>query len=467
MKQYFNTGGVNTYVNPLLNDGALIHSVNMDSYPYGAKTKRPGYVTFLGTADGAQVNSLFAFNRNDGTTLHLYRASGSSLYHSVQGTGAWTLSGNGTISNGGHVGHAILDNTLIVGDGVGSTRHTTNGTAFTNTTLAPVAPEFEQYQNRIYAIGTSSDAFYSTTNDATNWNTSGTSDSSSLKIPGAGKLSKVFKAQDKVIFTKNTGLMYKWDGYSLIDMSTKLGPSSPYSVAQSEDYWFFANQLGDFGYGGGKPQLLSNAVQRQFYNHSGSAVAAATFKTMPGVVHKYDRMLALGTTTDDFTGREITNNILKYDFQKNEYLNYSFADNPTAFLSFIDGDAKQRLIFGDANGQCYEVSGTATTDNGDPIFSEMVFVFTYGAPEYPKKWNWWRGVFNPGCQAKVQIACSNTYTYQHLRWFDLGDVTDGIAEFRFPSGSTSRLVFVRIYEGSKDAPWTFYGQMMDATIEKK
>ena len=154
-------------------DGALIHSVNMVSFPYGAKTKRTGYSTFLGTPDASTVNSLLDYHQNDGSTFYLYRASGSALYYSLQGTGAWTLSGNGTISNGAHFGGAILDNTFIGGDGVGSTRHTTSGTSFTNTTLAPISEFFEQYQNRIYASGTAGDCFYSTTNDATNWNTSG------------------------------------------------------------------------------------------------------------------------------------------------------------------------------------------------------------------------------------------------------------------------------------------------------
>src|SRR5258706_16404146 len=89
-QQYFNIGGVQTYTNPLPQDGQLIHAVNVVSFPYGAKTKRSGYSTFLGTADGSQVNSLIDYHQQDGTTFNLMRASGSSLYSSQQGTGAWT-----------------------------------------------------------------------------------------------------------------------------------------------------------------------------------------------------------------------------------------------------------------------------------------------------------------------------------------------------------------------------------------
>ena len=467
-QQYFNLGGVNTYINPLLNDGALIHSVNMESSPFGAKTKRNGYTSFLGTPDTAQINSLFSFNKNDGTTQYLYRKSGTLIYSSYQGTGAWTLTGNGTVDASSYVGNAVLNNTLIIGDGVGSTRYTTSGTAFVNGTLAPVAPFLEEYQGRIYAAGTSSTLFYSTSNDATNWNTSGTSDSSSLQIPGAGKLARIFKAQDKLIATKNSGIMNKWDGYARIDMSTNYGPSSPYSVARTEDYWFFANQYGIFGQGGGKPQLISNPIQRQIYNAAGVGIAGSVFPTLQAECHKYDYLLAVGSVTDDFVGRTISNAIIKYDYQKNEFLNYSFAHNPTALHSYTDVNNERQLIFGDASGQCYKISGTATTDNGSAIASEMIFVYHYGAIEYEKKWNFYRGIFNPGCQARVQIACVNTYQdVDTLPWRDLGDCTRGVCEYRFPQGSKSNLLYVRITESSKNAKYTYYGCALDAAIDVK
>ena len=148
--QNYNLGGLNLFLNPLLKkDGEAIRAVNVQSSSFGAKTKRTGYSTFLGTADGSAVNSLFSWTQDDGS-LFLYRASGAGLYHSVEGTGEWTMSGAGTITAGSAVGHAVSANVLIVGDGKGSTRHSTNGTSFTNTTLAPVASQFTQYQGRIY-----------------------------------------------------------------------------------------------------------------------------------------------------------------------------------------------------------------------------------------------------------------------------------------------------------------------------
>ncbi len=462
---YYDLRGINTYQNPLETDGGIIHAVNVVSFPYGAKQKRYGYSATLGTADGQQVNSLFSFGNigNNAGSMNLYRASGSALYHSIGGTGAWTLSGNGTITNGNHVGNAVLDNTMIVGDGAGSTRYTTNGTSFTNASLAPVAEFFEQYQNRIYAAGTASDLFYSTTNDATNWNTSGTSDSNSFKVPGEGKLGKIFKVADKLVSTKTLGQMHKWDGYSLIDMTTRYGPSSPYSVAENEGFRFFINQFGHYGFGGALPQLLSNAIQRQFYNNTNSGVSNNTdVKTAPAVCHVYDYLASVGTITDDFTSRTIPNAIIKYDYQKNEYLNWSFANKPTAWHSFRYTDGNQYLWFGDANGQVYTVDPTVYTDNGTAIEAEIVTVHHHKMPHVEKQWRWIRLFFNPGCQAKVQIACSNSYTYQNLVWQEIGDCTDGFCEFRFPAGARSRFLFVRVYESSKTSRFIYYGCQISA-----
>lgn len=461
---FYQTSGINTYVNPLLQDGGMIHAVNVVSFPYGAKTKRTGYSAFLGTPDASQVTSLLDFHRNDGTTFNLFRASGTSLYYSLQGTADWALAGSVPIANGAHFGYAILDNVLIGGDGINTTKYTTDGTTFATVPLAPISEFFEQYQNRIYAMGTASTLFYSTTNDGTNWSTSGTSDSSSFTIPGAGRGGKIFKSADKLIATKNSGLMYKWDGYSLIDMATRYGPSSPYSVAETEDYRFFINQLGHYGYNGSKPQLLSNAIQRQFYNAANTGIAGTQFPTIPAICHKYDYFASVGTITDDFTSRTIPNAIIKYDYQKNEYLNWSLANNPTSYLSYKDNNQNQQLIFGDASGQCYQFDNT-TTDNGTAIEAEMIFVYFMKVPGFSKKWNWWRGFFNPGCEAKVQIACSDVYSYQNLRWFDLGDVNNGTKEFRFPPNSVSKLLFVRIYEASENSRLTFYGSEIQSVLQ--
>jgi hypothetical protein len=465
-KQYYNISGINSYLNPLLpqQDGALVHAVNVDSLPMGGKRKRFGYGAYLNNPDSAQVNSMWQFQKNNGTQFWNYRASGSKIYYSIQGTGDWTVANNGTIANGGHVSSAILADTMIIGDGVGSTRHTANGTTFTDTVLAPVAPYVAQYQGRIHAQGTASVNFYSSANDPTNWQTSGTSDSSSFNVPGAGKLGQGFVSADRLILPKNSGEMYRWDGYSLVDLATTYGPSSPYSVAETEGYRIYANRYGIMGYSGGNPELLSNAIQRQFYNTTDFAIQGSVFGTIPAAIWYYNYFAAVGSVTDDFTNRTMNNAIIKYDFQKNEFLNWNFANPPTAFFAGLDSDGNRNLYFGDSLGNTFVMEPQWTADSNATINAEMVFVFHYGYPEYEKKWNFWRGVFNPGCQARVQVACSNTYTYERLIWYDLGDVSDGVAEFRFP-GLQSRLLFVRILESSTDDPFFYYGSAIAAEVK--
>jgi hypothetical protein len=449
--------GINTYTNPLIKDAALIHAVNVDSYPYGGKSKRNGYETYLGTPDNGTVNTLFSWTQDSGTQLYTYRASGSALYYSNQGTGAWTLCGNGTIANGAHVEYGVLNNTLTIVDGAGSTRHSTDGTSFTDTTLAPVGISVEEYQNRIYIAGTASSTFWSTANDSTNWSTSGTSDSLSLYVPGEGKMGKIFKTADRLFTTKNSGLMHRWDGYSRADLATNLGPSSQYSLAKTEDYCFWINRMGHYGFGGDRPQLLSNAVQNQFYNKDDTGIS--NFTTVHGAVHRYDYLASIGTVTDPLVGIAIPNAILKYDYQKNEYLNWTFANAPTAFHSYRDTTGKPYLIFGDSSGQCYKLN-TSYVDNASPIQSDMIFV-NYGAkPNLDKEWKKAILYFNPGCEATVQYAYSDTFEQQKT-WYTMGDALGGKIEYRFDAGARGSLLFLRITDNSTNSRMIFYGYTLE------
>ena len=95
----------------------------------------------------------------------------------------------------------------------------------------------------------------------------------------------------------------------------------------------------------------------------------------------------------------------------------------------------------------------------------MVLLFTYKHPEYEKVWRFLRAIFNPGCQARVQVAVSNVLSYPNLTWQDLGDVSGGVADFRFENGQNrGRFLFMRIYDVATTAPWTFYGTNIEATI---
>lgn len=465
-----NISGINLYTNPLFNlngqDGEVIRAVNVDSYPLGAKMKRPGYTSFLNNPDNAQVNSCFSWTQDNGTSIWLYRFSGSQLYYYDEGqaTGtAWNVCGNGTFT-GTHVGFAVLGNTMICGDGVGSTRHTTNGTSFTNTTLAPAGEHFEQYQNRIYIGGTSSTLFFSDTGDATNWSIGGTSDSSSLTIPGAGIINKVYKIGDLLHISKTGKNIFQWDGNSLIDTATTLGMSSPYSYAKVEDSGLFINQGGVYLSDVSGPQLISNPVTRYFYNEAMTGIAGTAFGSAPAVVNKYDYYVAVGSTQDDFTTEGLNNGIIKYNYQKNEFLTYQFNDAPTAFGTYIDNTGIRQMFFGNSAGQCFTYGGTVTSDNGVTINCVIDMVFNFNAPYFDKEWRWFFGYFNPGCEAQVSVACTDTFVRQQKTWIELGDATNGIIRYRFPTGLRSRLLYLRIKEASKTSRFEWYGATIGAKL---
>ena len=433
--------------------------VNCDPYHVGAWKRRPGFISYLGTPDTASVSSMFNFSKNNGTQFWNYRVSGGSLYYSTQGTGAWTICGNGTLTNGAFVSPAVLEDTMLVGDGTANTRHTTNGTSFTDTTNAPKAQFFAQYQNRIWAAGTASFDFYSNVGTPTDW----TNDSSSIAIPGAGKLNQIFKSADRLVSSKNSGIMTRYDGYNLVDLATNLGPSSPQSLGTIEDYRFYINRYGIFGYGGIKPQLLSNKVEKQIYNDAGVGIAGTTFNNAPGIAHRYDYMISVGSIREDLTDEPINNALILYDYRLNQFRNYSMAVQPTAFLSFADASGNQQLVFGDGSGQCYQMAGTATTDNGTAI-TAYIEGFIHGDSFLDKKWNWLRMMFNPGCQAQVSIAITDTFTRQSKDWKTLGQAVNGVIEHRFPNGSRGKFLFYKISDSSRTAPFEFFGVECDADV---
>ena len=454
----YNNAGLNLNLSPFLhNQGEMIRLVNVTRDSYGAWKKRPGYTTYLNDVNGT-ITKLLNFTLNNGTQFWNYAVTGGSLLYSTQGTGNWTICGNGTLTNGAQPGNAVIDNTMILGDGTANSRHTTTGTSFTDTTGAPKAQQWADYQGRIYA-GTSSTLFWSTTGTATDW----TTDSSSIQIPGPGAINWVAKVADRIVTAKNSGIMHRWDGFNLVDLTTNLGPTSAQSVGNVEDFRLYLNRVGAFGFGGGKPEIISNVIERQIYNDSGSAIAGGTFDSAPGAVYKYDWYAAVGTITDDLTNETLSNAVLCYDFQLNEWRNYSLSDNPTAWLNYKDASGNEQLIFGDTGGQCYTFGGTALSDNGKPITSVIEYVINGGSPNLDKKWNYDWFFFNPGCQAVVQVAYANTFATRSLNWVNLGQAVDGVVEFKH-SDARSRLMFVKITESSMSARFQFFGHSSDSEI---
>lgn len=462
----FNLQGIDLYQNPLMSEGNFIRAVNVDSYPFGGIKKRAGYDTFLGTTNGSAVQNLFQWTKDDGSQSYLYAKKGNVLqYYDVSaGTGDWTTCGNGTFASTANIGYSVLENTLILGDGVGSTRHTTNGTSFTDTVGAPISGQFEQYQQRIYALGTNT-LFFSSTGSATNWSGISPADSSSIQVPGEGKGIKLHKIDDRLIVHKASGNMFSWDGDSLVDMATNYGMSSPQSYAKTENYGFWLNREGIYGFGGSNPELVSNAVQPYIYNDFGTGIAGAVFETAPAACFKFDYYLSVGTIADDITQETISNAVIKYNYQKNLFFIYSFANKPTALGVYEDSAGVEKLIFGDSVGQVYTYGGTATSDNGTPIQSIAEIVFSAQQPQEFKKWHEYSALFNPGSKAKVQIGFCDTFRRDQIKLIEVGDTSLGMIHWRVPQGTRSTLAYIKVYENSIGPRFEWYGHAMDYDID--
>lgn len=502
MLEYFNIQSVNSYNNPLQFDGQLVHGLNIQFFPFGAISKRGGYFPILNNPDGAQVNALFAFPLQNGTQLFTYRASGSQLFYSTQGTANWAACNMGTvpgtaIANGAYVSNAVFNNILAVGDGVNQLWTGTTGTSFTHPGSAPIAQYMTVFHNRLYTSdGTSSNVQYSTANDPTNWLSSGTSDSSLLVTTSPGANQALFVAADMLQMTKSKGDMFTWDDTTLIDVSTIYGATSPKSISQIDNYWFYVNTLGIYGGDGVQREVLSNPVQRMFYNKLGVNVSGTNLVNsgnVLGATFYWDYLAVVGNINDDFTGVKLKNAIIKYDYQKNAFCYWTLFDFPTAINSYVDIFNHQQLIFGNASGQVFQYDPGRTSDNGNPINTEAIFLFTYASQgtgfsptsasmqlgsSYEKKWNYIRLFFNPGCEINVQFSFSNSLSPQHQIWSEVinmksnarGDYwqeSDGTLEIRFPTNNPnnlprSRFLFVKIYESSTTSAWTMYGSQIDA-----
>lgn len=452
--------GLDLYSNPLNQpDGQVIRAVNVDSDTYQAKSKRLGYTTY-NSSFGTQVVDLFTWRQEGGTAFWNYASAGGTLFYSTQGTSDWQVCGNGTITSGSHIGNTVLANTLLISQNGGTTRHTTNGTSFIDTSLAPAGELLAEYQNRVYITGSSSDLFFSTTNDPTNWQTSGTSDSSSIVIPGAGDPNKIWKLNNRLMVSKNQQSMFRWDGYTLQDMATNMGLSSTYAFGTVEDNAIYLNRLGIATTNGDQPTLISNPIQKLIYNNAGSGIQGSLFDTTSGVIHRYDYIVSAGTITDDFTNETINNAVIDYNYQKNEFTTYSLADNPTTFNSYRDYQGNQQLLFGDSTGQVYQLGGN--TDNGKPIEVILEMVFFFNAPQSRKNWKGFWGFFNPGCNAQIMYATSDTFLKEDKNWTVLGDATSGGVFYRFPKGSRSRFLYIKVVDSSRNTPFEFYGLALDA-----
>ena len=106
---------------------------------------------------------------------------------------------------------------------------------------------------------------------------------------------------------------------------------------------------------------------------------------------------------------------------------------------------------------------SSNSDNGATIDCVMEGVLHMDTL-LDKKWDWFRALFNPGCQAHVQVAITNAFAKQTKNWISLGQASSGAVEYKFPADTRGKFLFWKITEASKNARMHFFGFEFDATI---
>jgi len=363
----------------------------------------------------------------------------------------------------GKVGHASLDRIMLFGDGVYPTK-SFDGYTFEDVDLAPKGRYFAEFQRSIYIAGSYTSpntVFASSSGEAKNWSTVAPNDSVSFDVPGRGVINGLFTSVDRLIITKTSGQMFKYDGYKLYEVTTDLAPTSPYSVDNTEDFWFWLNNLGVYVYNGNRPMINSNPVQDYFYNDSGDNLDSDVLTSAPGVCYRYKFMLPIGDVTDMY-GNSTTDAILVYDYPVDEWSVWKFADYPVSFVRHKDSNDIEQLYFADDSGQCYLFGNGETSDNGKPIETIMETFLHFGTPEQVKQAEYFWAFTNPGCEAKIQIATTDSFSNEEKKWEDITQVTGGVNKARLSERAQGRFLFVKVTDSSKDKPYTYYGHVISA-----
>jgi hypothetical protein len=97
----------------------------------------------------------------------------------------------------------------------------------------------------------------------------------------------------------------------------------------------------------------------------------------------------------------------------------------------------------------------------------MEFVIHADTPEREKLFKQIKLYFTPGCNAKCQVALSDHFIKgdSNKRWIEVGSANTGVAELYLPQeNNRGKFMYVKIYETSTTARYTFYGYSYEAEI---
>jgi hypothetical protein len=331
--------------------------LNADIDKVGRIKKRAGYQKFLDAPDASEILSIIPFNLNGANKLIMINAAGK-LYSADTDATTWgtaILTGLSTSARWGYTTMADSGGTkyLLIGNGA-TIKKTSNGTTFTDVSGCPLAKYFTTLFQRVYAAGVTaspSTLFWSGTGDITDWDTvSSDSSSTDIEAGSKGDIKGLITSNDRVLIYKEK-LLKRWNDEYMKTVMSSWGTEAPYSLAEIDGQIFSYDREGIRIYNGSYPVLSSFYIQDLI---DGMSNSSANLERRFGLAYKDRYFLNAGNITDE-DGKTISNAMIVYDYLKNMFTIYSFADVMTAGTKVIDKNGDEIVIFGDSSGQCYKM----------------------------------------------------------------------------------------------------------------
>ena len=405
----------------LMKDSDLLSCVNMYTRQYGAKKTRFGYQVLLDNPDNSQVQAL---NFSEyGSNRYLMRVSGSKVYsYPFSGGTTW---GSSTLSldsspttipqftqlsgQGIPVGSPVEStNYTHMVDGATGYLCTTDGINFTTfpflTPLAANPPSLlTAWQGRAFANSdTTRFAFSSSQFDLyvnpnysdpgqvnRPWNiplVDANNDPGAWGVPdqqNAGFYGNMIMLTDginRVNAYYQNGIV-KWNGQTTIEMpfndaivpnmiTTGQRTQLDYFVSYGRIYSNDGTSINEVSFG------VRKILEDTFFNN-GVGPNAFAFSWSSYVFFYFGNM-----TVD---GKLLTNAMLVYNEDFNEWYVWSLAHNMSCMSTYTDVNGNVVLISGDVNGNTYVWDKSYTTDAGQPISYYMrTKFFDFGSPDKSK-----------------------------------------------------------------------------------
>lgn len=462
--------GVNLNISPLnYTDGELLACQNLDFKPDGAVTKRTGYKA-TGYGEAGTTSDIRSLHRN-GSYIYAVNADGSVYWVDKNSGTQWAVTGTNTLSASSVSYSDVFNGTFFIGDNGGTQIYTADGTSFTPLPNAPKSAYLTTYNvNQRMFSGSGDVMFWSKFGDATNYSTTGTADSSSIKIPGGGDISSINVINNNVLVTKTSGLIANWDGFRLTVYPSNEGALHGKSVSNYNGLWIWINQTGFYATNGVEIKKISRPIDKIFkfvttptyLNIGCSWVHRESYYYMLGLLYQFDLL------NGDYLEPEYIPSvpILKYDIP---YDRWSWYDMPYEFPAYgnvinykedslgLSYTQLEKTVFADTNSRdTYVFDDRTYSDNGNPIHSYLLGFLTWGNPSTDKLLKKLIIHTSPGCNAKFQVAFSNKLSTHDLQWEDCGDLSGGVTTVP-GKGMRGKYMFYKLNERSTDPPFTFYG----------